>query len=541
MHPRIDAFWASARQWSIAFWIGYAILLPFFLAPLFATRLLPGLDVGYHLSIVDMLHKVGDPASPQSAIYDGHFGLKPYCTYYFLLYVLSFAMPLNAANKLVIGLYVASLPLATGYALRCFGRDAAPALFAFPLAYNLNLHYGFISFCVALPIVMLYLALVRRLLDPEVPHWRAYAGVGACGIVLFLTHIQALALGLFVGVVLIAGFAPGLRRRLYYLGTLVPVLIGIAWWQGHGVFSSVAAGTNKNLAYAIGQAWHARVREAGPSLLADLENRLQLFPAHLLRGFRDLADRRYAIVWLIMLVVYALAAAGLAIRKHGFRPREYVLGLLPLLMALLLYLALPHHMRDIKTVFPRYAVTVGLFGILLLPAGWSHLRPWTAALAFVPLVALNGHYGRVVARHYSLFQLETDGFLDVMSHAPPNQKLTGVLFDRQSIVMNVESAMVAIPAYYPALRPGPSSFVVLAYCTASQAPCRVKDASKLPPGPDPAWQPSMADDPRVRSFFDLFLVRALVLPVEWQHPAGLRMVARSGPWSLYEHDPNAPP
>jgi hypothetical protein len=540
MHPRISSFLARARSWGIAFWIGYAVLLPFFLAPLFSTKLLPGLDVGYHLSIVDMLHKVGDPASPQSAIYDGSFGLKPYCTYYFLLYVLSFAMPLNAAHKLAIGLYIASLPLATGYALRRFGRDATPALFAFPLAYNLNLHYGFISFCVSLPILMLYIALVRRLLDPDEPTRRDYIWVGLCGILLFFTHIQSVALGVMVGGLLVMIFAPGLKRRLLYLATLAPVFAAIAYWQAHGIFQSADPGTSKNLTYALKQAFYARARDAGGSWRADLWNRLGLFPAHLLRGFRDYVDHWYAAAWLFALAVYLIAAILLAIAYREFRPRNYVAGLIPFLIALLLYLALPHHMPDLMTLFPRYTVCVALFAILLLPAGFLRLRWWMAALAFLPLLGLEAKYGVVVARHYAMYQKETAGFIDVMRQAPPNQKLTGVLFDRQSTVMNVESAMVALPAFYPVLRRGPQSFVVLNYCTAAQVPCHVKDPSKLPPGPDPAWGPWMAEDPRVREFFDLFLVRAIALPLKWQKAEGLTLLARSGQWSLYAHDPNAP-
>jgi hypothetical protein len=42
-----------------AFGLGYLLLLPLYLAPLFVARYLPGLDLPFHLSMADMLGKAG--------------------------------------------------------------------------------------------------------------------------------------------------------------------------------------------------------------------------------------------------------------------------------------------------------------------------------------------------------------------------------------------------------------------------------------------------------------------------------------------------
>jgi hypothetical protein len=58
-------WWAGIRRLrslsgdARAFWAGYLLLLPLFLAPLFVTRYLPGLDLPFHLSMTDMLLGLG--------------------------------------------------------------------------------------------------------------------------------------------------------------------------------------------------------------------------------------------------------------------------------------------------------------------------------------------------------------------------------------------------------------------------------------------------------------------------------------------------
>ena len=68
------------------------------------------------------------------------------------------------AHKIVVGLYVAALPLAIGSLLAACGRSRIPALLGFPLAYNLTLHYGFLSFATSLPVLFVLLAQLMRFL-----------------------------------------------------------------------------------------------------------------------------------------------------------------------------------------------------------------------------------------------------------------------------------------------------------------------------------------------------------------------------------------
>jgi hypothetical protein len=100
-----------------------------------------------------------------------------------------------------VALYIAAMPLSTASLLVACGRSRVPALLAFPLAYNLTLHYGFISFALSLPVLMLLLAQVVKHLHSEPGQVRrSWLWTAALAVFLFLCHLQNFLYG--VGAVL---------------------------------------------------------------------------------------------------------------------------------------------------------------------------------------------------------------------------------------------------------------------------------------------------------------------------------------------------
>src|ERR1039458_883843 len=86
-------------------------------------------------------------------------------------------------------------------------------LLAFPLAYNLTLHYGFISFALSLPVVLWLLAQMTKLAHSDRPRtflarWFATAAVAA---LLFLCHLQNFLYGVCASLAF-AGRASNLSR-----------------------------------------------------------------------------------------------------------------------------------------------------------------------------------------------------------------------------------------------------------------------------------------------------------------------------------------
>jgi len=210
--------WLLAGKLSDAWCFGvcYALLLPFFLAPLFATRLLPGLDLPFHLAAADMLSKVGRAGSPYAPYYEGGLRIAPYAAHFIALIGLGKVMGMLAAHKLIIILYVAGLPFAMASLLAACRRSRVPALLAFPLAYNLTLHYGFVSFALSLPVVLWLLAEMTKLAHSEgtrtqVVRWFVTAAVAS---LLFLCHLQNFLYGVCASLAFAAFSAAPIRRSL---------------------------------------------------------------------------------------------------------------------------------------------------------------------------------------------------------------------------------------------------------------------------------------------------------------------------------------
>ena len=130
-----------------------ASLIPIWLIP---RQPLP--DQAVHLAAASVLHSLHDPAFDFARYYDLSLGLNPYWGYYGPMYLLSFLFKVETANRVVLSLYAASLPIGTALLARRFDRSPWLGLFAFPIVWNYNFGIGFISFSIALGLLPFALA-----------------------------------------------------------------------------------------------------------------------------------------------------------------------------------------------------------------------------------------------------------------------------------------------------------------------------------------------------------------------------------------------
>jgi len=544
---RIGA-WLLAGKVSDAWCFGvcYALLLPFFLAPLFATRLLPGLDLPFHMAAADMLSKVGRAGSPYAPYYEGGLRIAPYAAHFIAMIGLGKVMGLLAAHKLIIMAYVAGLPLAMASLLAVCRRSRIPALLAFPLAYNLTLHYGFVSFALSLPVLLWLLAEMTKLAHSDrtrtlLARWFATAAVSC---LLFLCHLQNFLYGVCAALAFAALAAAPIRRKLIAATALGPSFAGLAYWH----FSSPPVTGQAKLTPALAWAFLKRHRldDLGRGkLLDDLWSRVLLIPSHAMRAFADESNVPACKGLFLIMVAYVVAgilawpAANEPLEARALRKRRMRLaGLIGFLGALFAYLALPHHLQELElmTFFPRFSVLVLLMFLLLVPAGLLRLRGVFVLLLPVPALVFGMLYGRQLYVHYRAYGAEVAGFVAVASKTPPGGKAMGLVFDRRSAVMSVESALIGIPGFYPAMRPALGSMVPPAYCGLRHMPCRLKVA------PDPTlspWLPGSFAPAKMLPVFDYYFVRSL--PPGFDLFRGyhgmVELLAQSGNWMVFRKRP----
>jgi hypothetical protein len=528
------------------FGVCYVLLLPFFLAPLFATRLLPGLDLPFHMAAADMLSKVGRAGSPYAPYYDGGLRIAPYAAHFVAMIGLGKVMGLLAAHKLIIIAYVAGLPLAMASLLAACRRSRVPALLAFPLAYNLALHYGFVSFSLSLPVLPWLLAQMTKLAHSDRPRtlvarWFATTAVAS---LLFLCHLQNFLYGVCAALAFAALAAAPIRRKLLAVTALGPAFAGLVYWH---FWSPPVVGQAK-LTPALAWAFLKRHRldDLGrEKLLVDLWNRTLLIPSHAMRAFVDEINVTACKGLFLIMVAYVVAgilawpAANELLEPRALRKRRMRLaGLVVFLGALTAYLALPHHLQELElmTFFPRFSVLVLLMFLLLVPAGLLRLRGLFVLLLPVPALVFGMLYGRQLTLHYRAYAAEVAGFVEVADKTPPGGKALGLIFDRRSAVMSVESALIGVPGFYPAMRPALGSMVPPHYCGDRHMPCQVKIEAKSFPSP---WEPAKFVPAPMLPIFDYFFVRSLPRGIDLfrGYHGMVELLAQSGNWMVFRKRP----
>jgi hypothetical protein len=543
--------WSRLKQWIEgidgdwrAFAAGYLVLLPLYLAPLIIARYPPGLDLPFHLAIADMMGKDGQPGSPYAPFYDSAAGLHPYLLHYWALVLLGKVMPLMAAHKLCMGLYVAGLPLAASALLGACARSRIPALLGFPLAYNLTLHYGFFSFALSLPVLLALLAAVSRLLITErraLPWWIASA---VAAFALFLCHLQNFLFGVCAMLVFVALSRARWQRRLHAVSALLPAVAAVLHWHFTTGYTGDVDGRWRTAGYLWASVRGNRLADmvAAGGLARDVWHHVTALPHHLLRGFFDGSDVRASEALLLVMAVYLLLGTmGVYAGRPSWeaRPRLRAAGWLTLLGAAIAYLGLPHHLHQLQlsTLSPRFAVLIVLVGLLAIPGSLKNWGGPLRALLLAPALAVCALHGANLCRVYRLYDNEVADFSAVVQQAAPGKRALGLVFNRYSNVMAVESALVGLPSLYPALRPAPGSMVPLTYCDYRHLPCRSKPGPP-PPGPGAfPWNPGAVKDgaDKTVAFYDYLFVRHPPPgnPIFGEAVSQLELVARSGSWLLY--------
>lgn len=527
------------RRWSIAdcdaraFVMGYALLLPAFLMPLFVTPVLPSLDGPFHLAMADMLGKASNDASPYADFYSPRLWPVPPALPWATLALLGQILSLPSALKLLVGVYIAALPLAVAAFTRCLGGAAVPALLAFPLTYNIGLHYGFLGYTFSLPILFVMLGHAARLLDQKSRPLCSTALLAASSSLLYGFHLETYGIGLIAALALLATARSSPLRRSLTVASLLPSVVLFAAW--HVSTPYLRGPAQRTLADAFSALVATRKAEVAGSWTSEVLGRLAAIPTHLLRGFRDGSDQIASVAVLLVVLAYAILALKPMFRTAPNHPLRWARPTL-FVIALVAYIALPHHFDayEAMSVAPRLAPLVVAAALAALPlralssraAPSRVLRVLYAAVLIVGLT-----FAAVLVREYRAFARETADFHKVLARVPKGGRVVGLVFDAESKVMNVDSIFRGLPSLYVALMPAPSSMVALRYCGMRHFPCLPTARAASVPAPNP-WTPDQFEVPAALAFFDYVLVRGRV-PKALLPTRHVIKIAKRGAWSAY--------
>ncbi len=483
--------------------VAWAAALLVAVAPLFAARALPLVDLPQHLYAFDVLARLHDPATLYARYFAPRPGLTPYLGYEALVRLLATVVPLEAANRIVVALVVAALAPALAFLLRSLGRPAWPALLAIPLAYGDSFGWGFVNNLAALPLTLLALGLfVRTIEDPRGRPLRAVLLAVALLAVLAFHPLPFAFLAPALPLLLATTPAPedaspGLSgragARLPALAALLPVgALGAAWLMGQ---------LRQPHAIAPGAPAAAALLAPGRLEFQGLGQNLHDFPWLLANLLQDGSDRLGLDA--ALLVAVAAIVAWLLGSRAPSRREPPATRLRPLLLAALaftLYLALPTQVHGyIYGVNPRFAALAGVLVCgLVPPLGPRATRVFLVlALAIAPLTAWP------LVRGFRAFAAEESALESLAPAAGERPVIMGLVYDPYSRIVH-HPVYVHAAAVIARRRGGIPNYT---FAAESQTPIRYR---ARPPAPLAwEWQPQLFDYARQGPDYDHFLLRGV--------------------------------
>jgi hypothetical protein len=145
-----------SRRHSVVFCVTVAVLA---LVP-WTVHHWPSQDGPNHLAVAHILMHHGDPGSPFPRYLDVETGFRPSTATYELLALLGRAMPLDSAEKVLVGLAIAMLPVSLLLLVRrALPGRAVNVLLALPFAVGWAVAMGFLSFLLGMGLGILTWAL----------------------------------------------------------------------------------------------------------------------------------------------------------------------------------------------------------------------------------------------------------------------------------------------------------------------------------------------------------------------------------------------
>jgi len=227
--PRSDLSFANERLFYLA--------LVLAVTPLWLTHYLPGVDLPGQAAQAAALHEIwrGNPTFTELFEINP---FTPYMTATLLLALLSYAMPVSVATKLLVSAVIVATPILSGRLLDAVGGDARWRWLLIPSTYSFAFYWGFFPYLTAVPLGLVLLLLTVRL--QQKPSVGLGTLIAAYSVFLFFSHLLVLCFSSLLALAWLTGCN---YRRLPRLAALcIPytaTLPLIAGW----LFKTVTSGS----------------------------------------------------------------------------------------------------------------------------------------------------------------------------------------------------------------------------------------------------------------------------------------------------------
>jgi len=381
--------------------------------PVWVTHYPPMSDLPQHAAQIALLKNLNDPQFQFTNMFHLNW-FTPYLLGYLLIYVLAPLFGILAACKISVSLFVAGLPLSTGYLISSVGIDAFWAILCVPGAYGFAYQWGFLNFLIAAPVGICFLAFVIRRQESFSRGTAAFLGVSA--LILFFCHALICAFFGICAVLYIAATSKSFRVatcRLLPLTSVIPV--AFLWIHRTSESPGAKRPGRGDLNWLITTDPYYRSLCYSLHFRYAFWGRMTGFPPNLLGLFPS---------WSHLLIAAALIMLPFC---AGFRFSKRFAYRLPLLVCVSVLLWCPLTVFGTDFVYQRFSMFAIPMLLLALepPAGLMNQAFLIKSVAFLVVVSLVTAAG-VRAK---AFDRETNGFKHAVALMEPGQRALSLAFD----------------------------------------------------------------------------------------------------------------
>jgi hypothetical protein len=402
-----------ALTFHLVFWALVAINV----ALIWTARLLPFVDLPFHLAAATILRFFDDPG----AAFARYFRIDDLFPEPNVVHLLVAAAPVfpdvETANRLLYTAYAIGFPSVILASIQRVGGNRWFALLAFPLLYSHSVVWGLAGFTMAIPLVLGF-SLVLTGAAPRLDRGRLVA-IAVMLAAMFAVHALATMFSLLILALFAAAFPQrGWRPRFALAISAVPAVVLLAWWW-FGRESWEGPTTGRFLAeYYAGEYWTTLARARARILVTD--NR-QLYGGRAGTLAAFLISCGLAAP-LVIAAVRRPAALLNALRAPRMR------GVLALFSAAAIAVAaMPDRIPGEPGLHERFAVF--LFAAAILASSAAPWPRWSGRHALV-ICAFVAAYQAARIEYFVAFARESRDFTrEVFPEAPPAATLLGLVYE----------------------------------------------------------------------------------------------------------------
>ncbi|MFH0903284.1 MAG: hypothetical protein V2A73_21860 [Pseudomonadota bacterium] len=468
------------------------------LLPILLVRYLPLVDLPNHLGAIAIWRHFGDERFGFANHYDLNFGLVPYWGHYGFVYLFSWFLSVELANRLFMILSVLAMVTGLAALLHVHGRPRILALLSLPLYWGFPIAWGFIGYTASIGALFWGCVLLALLADspPKRRRW-LLATNAAMGFLVYLLHPITFLLWLAA----VAIYVPR-RSPIVGLPSLVLLLASFLLAQESGL--------------AIKSSFHLVGRWDSPLASLRALGGLWLFTG----SYRH---------WLAGALLLGLVLTAILLQRNcPGQQHQRQRDLRPWLLfasVLLLYFALPRTLEQPfrwSGVNNRVAIIVPMMASLLV--GRGQLRGLRRLFVCLPLVAVAILWPIHVTTRALAFDRQAADFFALVDRLPYNPAVLTVVFRADDSTFGL-SSWRHFPSYVQIRRGGYNP-----YAWNNGFPMTVKKGS-VRPAPA-AMNARSLDLSRLVGHWEFFLTRHEPQGV-FESREDLELLEQRGAWKLW--------